>query len=109
MINETDAFYLFTITKAPLNALMSVFYENQIPVNGTQIYINGSLSGTTDLLGHSTFSTLVTGPYNVEIRKKGYLTVNRTIFLINKTEDYRFQIPLELADSAIYVQEKDQN
>jgi hypothetical protein len=37
MINETDAFYLFTITKAPLNALMSVFYENQIPVNGTQI------------------------------------------------------------------------
>jgi hypothetical protein len=37
IINETDAFYLFTLTKAPLNILVSVFYENQIPVNGTQI------------------------------------------------------------------------
>jgi hypothetical protein len=108
MINETDAFYLIALTKAPLVVSVSVFDENQVPVNGTQIYINGTLSGTTDQLGHSTFPNLVTGPYTLEIRKKGYLTVNRTIFLINKSEDYRFQIPWELADLTIYVQEKDQ-
>jgi len=108
IISETDALYSVVLSKAPLGAFISVFDENRDPINGTDVYINGTLTGTTNQFGRINFPDLVSGSYNVEVRKTGYSTVNRTILVTNKGEDYTFEIPFETADLTLFVQEKDQ-
>jgi hypothetical protein len=107
-INETDALYSVLLSKALLGAVISVSDENRVPVNGADVYINGTLSGSTNQSGRITFTDLVSGSYNVEVRKAGYRSMNRTFVIINKGEDFAFEIPFENADLTIYVQEKDQ-
>jgi len=107
-INETDALYSVSLSKALLGAFISVFDENRVPISGTDVYINGTLSGTTNQSGRINFPDLVSGSYNVEVRKTGYRSMNRTILITNKGEDFTFEIPLETADLTIFVQEKDQ-
>jgi hypothetical protein len=108
IISETDALYSVALSKAPLGAFISVFDENRDPINGTDVYFNGTLTGTTNQFGRINFPDLVSGSYNVEVRKTGYSTVNRTILVTNKGEDYTFEIPFETADLTLFVQEKDQ-
>jgi hypothetical protein len=108
IISETDALYSVALSKAPLGAFISVFDENRDPINGTDVYINGTRTGTTNQFGRINFPDLVSGSYNVEVRKTGYSTVNRTILVTNKGEDYTFEIPFETADLTLFVQEKDQ-
>lgn len=106
--SESDALYTVEISKAALGAFVYVYDENQNPVNGADIYINGSLSGTTNQYGRGTFPDLVFGSYPVEIRKTGYVSSNRTIIVSNKSEDYTFILTFENADLTVYVQDKEQ-
>ena len=108
LISDTDALYPVALSKAPLGAFISVFDESRDPINGTDVYINGKLSGTTNPFGRINFPNLVSGSYNIEIRKAGYISVNRTILVTTKAEDYIFEIPFENADLTLFVQEKDQ-
>ena len=107
-INETDALYSVLLSKALLGAFISVSDENRVPVTSADVYINGTLSGTTNQSGRINFPDLVSGSYSVEVRKTGYRSMNRTILIINKSEDFTFEIPVENADLTIFVQEKDQ-
>jgi Carboxypeptidase regulatory-like domain/PEGA domain len=106
-ISESDALYTAEITKAPLGAFVYVYDEIHSPVEGAEIYINGSLSGTTNQNGRGTFPDLVFGSYPVEIRKTGYLSSGRTIVVSNKSDEYTFILPLENAVLTINVQDKD--
>ena len=107
-ISESDALYTAEITKSPLGAFVYVYDENNNPVNGAEVYINGSLSGTTNEYGRSAFPDLVFGSYPVEVRKTGYFSSNRTIDVSNKSGEYSFTISFENADLTIFVQDKDQ-
>jgi hypothetical protein len=108
IINETDALYSVTLSKAPLGASISVFDENRNPINGTDIYMDGTFSGATNQFGRINFPDLVSGSYIIEVRKTGYSTLNRTILITNKSEDFTFEIPFENADLTLFVQERDQ-
>ena len=107
VIDESDALYTTEISKAPLGAFVYVYDENLEPVNGADIYINGSLSGTTNQYGRGTFPDLVFGSYPVEIRKTGYIPSNRTIVVSNKSADYTFNLSFESSGLTVYVQDKD--
>jgi hypothetical protein len=108
IIGESDALYTTGIAKAPLGAFVYVYDENHNAINGADIYINGSLSGTTNQYGRGTFPNLVFGSYPVEIRKTGYVSSSRTIIVSNKSEDYTFTLSFENADLTVYVQDKEQ-
>jgi hypothetical protein len=106
-ISESDALYTIELSKATLGAFVYVYDENDDPVNGAKIYINGSLSGTTNAYGRGTFPDLVFGSYPVEVRKTGYVPSNRTIVVSNKSADYTFTLSIESTDLTVYVQDKD--
>ena len=108
LLTETDALFSVTLIKIPLGAFVSVFDENRDPIKDADVYINGTLSGTTNQFGRINFPELVSGPYIVEVRKTGYIPVNRTILVTNKGEDYPFELPFGNADLTLFVQEKDQ-
>ena len=106
-ISQADALYTAEITKAPIGAFVFVYDENNSPINGADIYINGSLSGTTNQNGRYTFPNLVFGSYPVEVKKSGYIPSNRSIIVSNKSEDYTFTLSLEGSDLTISVKDKD--
>jgi hypothetical protein len=107
-ISDADALFTAEITKAPLGAFVYVYDENNRPVNGAEIYINGSLSGTTNEYGRSTFPDLIFGSYPVEVRKTGFIPSGRTIAVSNKSGEYAFTLHFENAVLTITVQDKDQ-
>jgi hypothetical protein len=107
IISETDAIYSLEIIKAPVGAFIYVFDEKHAPITGADVYINGNLSGTTNQYGRSTFPTLVSGTYPVEIRKAGYVTVNRPLPISKPNEDYTFEMTFENAALTLFVQDNE--
>jgi hypothetical protein len=108
IITEADAIYAVEISKAPIGAFIYVFDETHAAINSADVYINGNLSGTTNQYGRSTFPSLVSGSYPVEIRKTGYVTASRTIQVSNTSEDYTFVMTFENADLTLFVQDNEQ-
>jgi len=108
MISESDAVDNVILSKSALGAFVYVFDELNAPIANADIYINGTLSGTSNQYGRGTFPNLVSGSYTIEVRKSGYVTQSRSIVVTNKSEDYTFNLTFENADLTIYVQDKDQ-
>jgi hypothetical protein len=105
-ISQADALYTAEIKKAPIGAFVFVYDENNSPINGADIYINGNLSGTTNQNGRHTFPDLVFGSYPVEVKKTGYIPSNRTLIVSNKSEEYTFTLSFEGSDLTISVKDK---
>ncbi len=107
-ISESDAIYYASLSKAPVGAYVYVTDESKMPMSGSDVYINGSLSGTTNDYGRLNLPTLVIGGYNIEVRKSGYVTQNRVISVSSgQSQDYTFVLPYENAALTISVQDKD--
>ncbi len=107
-ISQSDAIYAVGLSKALVGAFVSVFDENRSPITGAEVFINGTLSGTTNQYGRLNFPNLVSGNYSVEVRKAGFIALNRTILVTNPNEEYSFEISFENADLTLFVQDKDQ-
>jgi uncharacterized membrane protein (UPF0136 family) len=106
-IGTAEALETIEIAKAPVGAFIYVTDEDKAGLSGADIYINGTLAGTTNQYGRSNFPTLLSGSYPVEVRKTGYVSVARTIDVSNQGQDYVFELPFESADLTIFVQDKD--
>jgi hypothetical protein len=104
-ISPADAILVTEITKAPIGAFIYIYDDNHSPIEGAEIYINGTLSGLTNEYGRHTFPDLVFGSYPVEIRKTGYVPSNRTITVSNKSEDYSFTLSAESCILTISVRD----
>jgi hypothetical protein len=108
LISESDAISSMEMSKAPIGAFVYVFDESKQPLSGAEVYINGSLSGSTNDYGRSNFPSLVTGGYLLEVKKAGYTPVSQAITVSDQGKDYTFTLPYESAALSIYVRDKDQ-
>jgi hypothetical protein len=108
-ISESDAVYYATLSKAPVGAFVYVTDESRMPMQGADVYINGTLSGTTNEYGRMNFPTLVTGGYLLEVRKSGYVSQDRVISVSGQNLDFTFTLPYESAALTISVSDKDKN
>ena len=106
-IGASDAVYYATLSKAAVGANIYVTDESRMPLSGASVYINGTLSGTTNDNGHMNFPNLVTGDYLLEVRMPGYVTQDRAVSVFGQSQDYTFTLPYESAALTINVQDKD--
>jgi hypothetical protein len=106
-ISESDAVYYGSLSKAPVGAFIYVIDESRMPMSGVDVYVNGTLSGSTNEYGRMNFPSLVTGDYLLEVRKSGYVTQNRAISISGQAQDFTFTLPYESAALTISVEDKD--
>ncbi|MGA2121032.1 MAG: carboxypeptidase-like regulatory domain-containing protein [Methanoregula sp.] len=106
-ISTSDAVYYASLSKASVSAVVYVIDESRMPLSGADVYINGTLSGTTNEYGRTNFPNLTTGDYLLEVRKSGYTTQNRAVSISGQSQDYTFTLPYESAALTINVQDKD--
>jgi hypothetical protein len=100
-VPETEAIYTVSIAKAAVGLSIYVFDEKKVPLTDANVYFNGSLSGTTNEYGRSTFPSQVSGAYLVEVRKNGYSPEARAIIVTDEPGDHDFILSLE--NSALTV------
>jgi len=106
-ISSSDAIFYATLSKAPVGAFVYVSDETKKPIASADVYVNGTLSGTTNEYGRMNLQSLVSGDYLIEVRKSGYLTQNRALSISGQSLDYSFTLPYESAALTILVQDKD--
>jgi Carboxypeptidase regulatory-like domain len=107
-ISNSDAIYTAALSKAAVGAYIYVIDESKMPLSGADIYINGTISGTSNAYGRMNFPALVSGDYLIEVRKSGYVSQSQPITVSGQSQDYSFTLPLENAAITIFVQDKDQ-
>ncbi|MDD1695170.1 MAG: carboxypeptidase-like regulatory domain-containing protein [Methanoregula sp.] len=106
-ISASDAIYYATLSKAPVGAFVYVIDESRKPMSNADVYVNGTLSGSSNEYGRMNFPDLVTGDYLIEVRKSGYVSQSRAISISGTSQDYTFVLPYESAAFTIFVQDKD--
>jgi hypothetical protein len=107
-ISSTDAIDSIVLTKSPVGVNIYVTDENKMPLSGADIYINGTLSGTSNDYGRLSFPNLVVGGYLIEARKSGYVSQSQTITASAQSQDYSIILPFENAATTIFVKDQDQ-
>jgi len=107
-ISSTDAIYTVDLAKAAVGAYIYVNDENKMPLGGADIYVNGTLSGSSNDYGRMSFPNLVAGDYLIEVRKSGYVSQSQAISVSDQNQDYSFTLPFEDSATTIFVQDQDQ-
>jgi len=107
-IGDDDALMTVQIAKVPIGAFVSVYDENRAPVQGAAVYLDSAVAGNTDSYGKYVFGNIVTGSYQLEVRKDGYVTVKETITISKQGDAFSIDLPYEQADVTVHVQDKDQ-
>ncbi|MDD1691359.1 MAG: hypothetical protein LUQ66_11965 [Methanoregula sp.] len=106
-ISASDAVYYASLSKAPVGAFVYITDESRKPMSGADVYVNGSLSGTSNDYGRMNLPDLVSGDYLIEVRKAGYLSQSRAVSISGKNQDYIIVLPYENAALTIFVQDRD--
>jgi len=106
-ISTSDAIFYATLSKAPVGAFVYVSDESKKPLASADVYVNGTLSGTTNEYGRMNLQSLVAGDYLIEVKKSGYLTQNRALSISGQNSDYSFTLPYESAALTITVLDRD--
>jgi len=107
-ISDTDALLNVLMSKSPVGAVIYVIDESQAPVTGAEVYVDGTLAGTTNQYGGYTFSQIVFGNYTVEVKKDGFVPSKKSIEVIKPGNEFTIEMPFATVDLTVYVQDKEQ-
>ncbi len=107
-ISADEALLSIQITKVPIGAFVSVYDENQAPVEGVSVYLDNAVAGYTDKYGKYVMGAITSGSYQLEVRKTGYVTKKETITITKQGDEFTIELPYDQTNLTIFVQEKDQ-
>lgn len=107
-ISDTEAMYTVSLAKVPLGAFIFVTDENHVPLANADLYINGTIAGSSNPYGRATLSNLAAGSYDIEVRKAGYSPTPLHIVVSKDAGDFSVVLPYEKVNLMIYVQDKEE-
>jgi hypothetical protein len=107
-ISDTDALLSVMMSKSPVGAVIYVIDESKAPVAGAEVYMNGTLSGTTNQYGGYTLPKIVFGNYTFEARKDGFVPTTQQINVTKPGTEFTIELPFERVDLTVYVLDKEQ-
>jgi hypothetical protein len=107
-IGPNQAFETVYLTKIPVSVVIFVSDQNNQPVSGADISINGTSVANTNQFGQAVLSNMVAGGYAVSAAKSGYMTTTQQINIINQSNEFNIALPFGQADLTILVHDTDQ-
>jgi hypothetical protein len=99
IVEPDTAFLTIPLGKAPYTVFVSVYNEEQEPVEGARILIDNAPAGTTSRYGRAVLSNLTAGTYTLGVLREGYVSATSPLTVAAQGED----IVLELAYSRVNV------
>jgi hypothetical protein len=107
IIREEDALITIPIEKAHYKTFVMVYDQENHPVAGVTIQVNGSGSAVTDTYGKVAVSDLLAGTYTISAAKEGYQPANTTFTVTSDGQEVILPIRFGQASVLLYVQEPD--
>ena len=87
-IVESDmAFLTIPLTKAPFTIFVSVYNEDEDPVEGALVLIDNITAGTSSRYGRVVLTNLTTGRYLLEVKHPGYVPDRQSLIVAVQGED----------------------
>jgi hypothetical protein len=87
-IVESDTAYLtLPLIKAPFTIFVSVYDEDNNPVEGALILLDGTPEGTTSRYGRAVLMNLTAGNYLLDVRHDGFVPVRQSLNVAVQGED----------------------
>jgi len=108
IISEEDALITIPVEKAHYKTFVMVYDQENHPVEGVTIVVNGSGSATTDVYGKVAIPDLLAGSYyTISAGKEGYQTANTTFTVSADGQEVVLPIRFGQASLLLFVQEPD--
>ena len=107
IIREEDALITVPIEKAHYKAFVMVYDQENHPVEGVKVQVNGSGSAITDTYGKVAISDLLAGSYTISTEKEGYQAANTTFTVSADGQEVIIPVRFGQASLLLYVQEPD--
>jgi hypothetical protein len=105
IIREEDALITVPIEKAHYKAFVMVYDQENHPVEGVKVQVNGSGSAITDTYGKVAISDLLAGSYTISTEKEGYQAANTTFTVSADGQEVIIPVRFGQASLLLYVQE----
>jgi hypothetical protein len=106
---ETDDVLLQApLSKSTYAVSLTVFNETKNPVEGAEVYLNGTLQGKTSQYGRFSFSSLHAGTYLITVKAYGYGDWSETHQITGTGEDIVAELNSNRATVTIRAQSSDQ-
>jgi hypothetical protein len=107
-VSVGDALFAVELSKSLYPVSISVFDTEKKPIEGADVYLDGSRLGTTDSYGKCGLSNVVAGTHQLEVRRTGYQTVKQSIAIENEGEDIVVELEYVILSAAITVEDNEQ-
>jgi hypothetical protein len=107
-ISNNEAVDSIALTPVPVTGFILVYDQQNQPISGASVSMNGTVMGSTTEFGRATLQNLVPGNYTIVVSKTGYSTVSQQINIMNESGEYPVVLSLATLNQPIYVQDSDQ-
>lgn len=101
IISNDEAMVTLSLVKAPSTVFIFVYDEAKMPVEDAEIFLEGSLAGTTNTFGRATLENLTVGEYPLSVRRLGYHNQSDTLEVTEMTGEFGIQLEYATADLTI--------
>lgn len=104
-----DVFLPVRLSKSAYPVSITVFNEATKPVEGAEIYLNGTLQGKTSQYGRFMLSNIHAGAYEIVVRAPGYEDWNSTRQITGQGEDIVAELGYDRASVTIRASDPENN
>jgi hypothetical protein len=87
IVESDTAFLTLPLTKAPFTIFVSVYNEDEDPVEGALVLVDNITAGTTSRYGRAVLTNLTTGRYLLEVKHPGYVPDRQSLTVAVQGED----------------------
>ncbi|HVP97392.1 carboxypeptidase regulatory-like domain-containing protein [Methanoregula sp.] len=107
-IGTNQAVDAVILTPVPVSGFVFVHDQQNQPISGADVSINGTVVATTTTYGSATLQNLVPGTYAIVVSKAGYTPVNQQIDITSTSSQFPVVLTPATVSQTLYVQDTDQ-
>lgn len=101
IISNDEALVTLSLVKAPSTVFIFVYDEAKMPVENAEIFLEGTLAGTTNAFGRATLENLTMGEYPLSVRRPGYRNQSGTLEVTEMAGELGIQLEYATANLTI--------
>ncbi|MDD1708558.1 MAG: carboxypeptidase-like regulatory domain-containing protein [Methanoregulaceae archaeon] len=87
IVESDTAFLTLSLKKSPFTIFVSVYDEDNNPVEGALVLLDGAPEGTTSRYGRAVLTNLTAGSYLLDVRHAGFIPVRKSLNVAVQGED----------------------
>jgi hypothetical protein len=107
-VSTNEAVDTVVLTPVPINGFVFVYDQQNQPISGADISLNGTVVANTTSYGRATLQNLVPGTYSIVVGKTGYTPVSQQIEISNASSEFPVVLSLATVSQTLFVQDTDQ-